>query len=135
MPKVGAELYSAPEAWFEGDNGCPMDIWSFGTIIFELLTLELFTPGKSSGQGCFRLEQVGLPRRGGVAYLGATPAVHGDGRGASPLRRGWSLIAFVGSVRGLCATAGPVGSCHCSIDVAPSSKDYREGVVGELAPA
>ena len=44
-PDVGTEPYSAPEAWFEGDYGYPGDIWSFGTIVFELLTLEMFTPG------------------------------------------------------------------------------------------
>ena len=44
-PHVGTEPYAAPEEWFEGDYGYPGDIWSFGTIVFELLTLEMFTPG------------------------------------------------------------------------------------------
>ena len=44
-PHVGTEFYAAPEAWLEGDYGYPGDIWSFGTIVFELLTLEMFIPG------------------------------------------------------------------------------------------
>ena len=44
-PQVGTEQWAAPEVWFAGNYGYPGDIWSFGTIVFELLTLEMFTPG------------------------------------------------------------------------------------------
>ena len=47
-PNVGTEPYSAPEAWFGGDYGYPIDIWSFGTVIFELLTFQMFTPGRKA---------------------------------------------------------------------------------------
>ena len=47
-PNVMTEPYSAPEAWFEGDYGYPIDIWSFGAIVFELLTFQMFTPGRKA---------------------------------------------------------------------------------------
>ena len=46
MNVVGTESYAAPEVWFEGNHGYPMDIWSFGAIVFEMITLKQFTrPG------------------------------------------------------------------------------------------
>ena len=42
--KVGTEPYAAPEAWFEGDYDYPMDIWSVGAIVFEMMTLDAFIP-------------------------------------------------------------------------------------------
>ena len=50
-PHVSTVPYAAPEAWFGGSHnsgneyGYPMDLWSLGTIIFELLTLDMFAPG------------------------------------------------------------------------------------------
>ena len=61
-PHVGTEFYAAPEAWFEGDYGYPGDIWSFGTIVFELLTLEMFTPGPGWSSGPVDLLACALSR-------------------------------------------------------------------------
>ena len=44
---VGAECYAAPEVWFEGRYGYPMDIWSFGAIVFEMMTLKRFIESES----------------------------------------------------------------------------------------
>ena len=50
-PHVSTVPYAAPEAWFGGSHnsgneyGYPMDLWSLGTIIFELLTLDMFASG------------------------------------------------------------------------------------------
>ena len=50
-PHVSTVPYVAPEAWFGGSHnsgneyGYPMDLWSLGTIIFELLTLSMFVSG------------------------------------------------------------------------------------------
>ena len=50
-PHVSTVPYAAPEAWFGGSHnsgneyGYPMDLWSLGTIIFELLTLDTFASG------------------------------------------------------------------------------------------
>ena len=50
-PHVSTVPYAAPEAWFGGSHnsgneyGYPMDLWSLGTIIFELLTLDMFAAG------------------------------------------------------------------------------------------
>ena len=48
---VSTVPYVAPEVWFGGSHhsgneyGNPMDLWSLGTIIFELLTLDMFASG------------------------------------------------------------------------------------------
>ena len=50
-PHVSTVPYVAPEAWFGGSHnsgneyGYPMDLWSLGTIIFELLALGMFASG------------------------------------------------------------------------------------------
>ena len=50
-PHCGTEPWMAPEVWFGGyaDDrnayGYPMDIWSYGAIVFELLTLQRFVTG------------------------------------------------------------------------------------------
>ena len=50
-PHVGTELYAAPEVLFGGHAedhnwyGYPSDVWSYGCIAFELLTLEMFLSG------------------------------------------------------------------------------------------
>ena len=50
-PHVGTEQYASPEAWFGGVTdsankyGYPMDVWSLGAVLFELLTFDMFTPG------------------------------------------------------------------------------------------
>ena len=45
---VGTMVYTAPEAWFGGDYGYSVDVWAFGTIIFELLTFQMFSPGRKA---------------------------------------------------------------------------------------
>ena len=49
--------YAAPEIWFGGwENssdfgyGYAVDIWSYGTIVFELLTLQMFSIGNSDAE-------------------------------------------------------------------------------------
>ena len=45
---VGTMMYTAPEAWFGGEYGYSIDVWAFGAIIFELLTFQVFTPGRKA---------------------------------------------------------------------------------------
>ena len=61
-PHVSTVPYAAPEAWFDGSHssgdeyGYPMDLWSLGTIIFELLTLDMFASGREDvGCGCVQV--------------------------------------------------------------------------------
>ena len=50
-PHCGTEPFAAPEVWFGGyaddrnSYGYPADIWSYGTIVFEMLTLNHFVTG------------------------------------------------------------------------------------------
>ena len=114
-PHAGTEHWAAPEVWFEGDYGYPGDIWSFGTIVFELLTLEMFTPGPGPAEllAC-ALSRLDCQVEAESHLLGPLqpPMVKAAG-----LRR--HRLPFVGSMRGFCATAGPVGSGRCSIEVVP----------------
>lgn len=52
-PHVCTYEYAAPEIWFGGMNdddddryGCAVDVWSYGTVLFELLAFERFVDGK-----------------------------------------------------------------------------------------
>ena len=54
-PHVCTYEYAAPEMWFGGTNGdddnrygCAADVWSYGTVLFELLTFERFVVGTRS---------------------------------------------------------------------------------------
>ncbi len=50
-PHPTTEPYAAPEVWFGGFGrsssvyGYSSDVWSYGAVLFEVITLKLFAPG------------------------------------------------------------------------------------------
>ena len=68
-PHVCTLAYAAPEMWccgwdeHESSYGYAADMWSYGTVIFETLTLEIFSAGKTDAA---RMATV-------IARLGACP--------------------------------------------------------------